>query len=113
VGRKVVIGACLYFIRHRETASSLSGRHSVIARVRKLERNVAIFSDGQFGRVLAARWIGLPVGRPQRFVRSTASVNILGYDRNLADQSAIVQWNAAANEFSTEGVASIDAGKQH
>ncbi len=68
----------------------------VIARVRRLNGNVAIFSHGQFGRVLAARWIGLPVGQAQHFVLSTASISILGYDHNLANQSAIVQWNAGA-----------------
>ncbi len=68
----------------------------VIARVRRLDGNVAIFSHGQFGRVLAARWIGLPVGQAQHFVLSTASISILGYEHNLANQSAIIQWNTSA-----------------
>ena len=66
----------------------------VIARLRALEGNIAIFSHGHFGRVLAARWIGLPVGQAQHFLLSTASLSILGYERNLASESAIVLWNA-------------------
>src|SRR6185503_4102650 len=37
----------------------------LIARLRKLEGNVALFSHGHFGRVLAARWIGLAVSEAQ------------------------------------------------
>jgi probable phosphoglycerate mutase len=85
----------------------------VITRVRRLEGDIAIFSHGQFGRVLAARWIGLPVGQAQHFVLGTASVSILGYEHNLADHSAIVRWNAGANECSTESVASIYTCEQH
>ena len=73
----------------------------LIARVRRLNGNIAIFSHGQFGRVLAVRWIGLPVGQAQHFVLSTASVSVLGYEHNLADQPVIVQWNVGPNELST------------
>ena len=73
----------------------------VIAQVRRLEGNIAVFSHGQFGRVLAARWIGLPVDQAQHFVLSTASVSILGYEHNLADQPVVFQWNVGSSEFST------------
>lgn len=71
----------------------------VIARLRALEGNIAIFSHGHFGRVLAARWIGLPVGQAQHFLLNTASLSILGYEHNLASESAIVLWNAVSNEI--------------
>ena len=71
----------------------------VIARLRALEGNIAIFSHGHFGRVLAARWIGLPVRQAQHFLLSTASLSILGYEHNLAEESAIVLWNALSNEM--------------
>ena len=73
----------------------------VIARLRALEGNIAIFSHGHFGRVLAARWIGLPVGQAQRFLLSTASLSILGYEHNLASKSAIVLWNAVSRIAAT------------
>ena len=71
----------------------------LIARLRTLEGNIAIFSHGQFGRALAARWIGLGVGQAQHFLLSTASLSVLGYGRNLAEEPAIVLWNAVANEI--------------
>jgi broad specificity phosphatase PhoE len=59
---------------------------------------MAIFSHGQFGRVLAARWIGLRVGQAQHFLLSTASLIILGYEHNLPEQAAIVMWNSVSND---------------
>ena len=53
-----------------------------------------MFSHGQFGRGLAARWIGLGVGQPQHFLLHTTSLSILGYEHDLAEQAAIVLWNA-------------------
>ena len=87
---------------HGESPAQVSERTDrLIARVRTLEGNIAIFSHGQLGRVLATRWIGLPVQQAQHFVLSTASLSILGYEHNLAAESAIVLWNAGSNEFST------------
>ena len=68
-----------------------------IARLRTLEGDIAIFSHGHFGRVVAARWIGLPVRQAQHFLLSTASLSILGYEQNLAEEPAIVLWNAVSN----------------
>jgi broad specificity phosphatase PhoE len=72
----------------------------LIARVRTLGDNIALFSHGQFGRALAARWIGLGVGRAQHFLLHTASLSILGYEHNLAEEAAIVLWNATSNDLS-------------
>ena len=86
-----------------ESPSQISERvDRLIARFRRLQGNIAIFSHGQVERVLAARWIGLPVGQAQHFVLSTASVSILGYEHNRAEESAIVMWNAIASEHSTQ-----------
>ena len=73
----------------------------VIARLRTLEGNIAIFSHGHFGRVLAARWIGLETRQAQNLLLSTASVSVLGYEHNLAEVPAIVLWNAVSKELST------------
>lgn len=66
-----------------------------IARLRALEGNVALFSHGHFGRALAARWIGSPVSHAQHLLLSTASISILGYEHNQADEPVIALWNAA------------------
>jgi probable phosphoglycerate mutase len=85
---------------HGETPAQISARADrFIARLRALDGNVALFSHSHFGRVLAARWIGLPVEQAQHFVLSTASVSILGYEHNLAETPAIVLWNAVSNEM--------------
>ncbi|MDP1581377.1 MAG: histidine phosphatase family protein [Candidatus Didemnitutus sp.] len=80
-----------------ETPAQVSDRADrLLGRLRLLEGNVALFSHGHFGRVLAARWIGLPVRDAQRFLLGTATLSILGYEHDRADQPAIVLWNAAA-----------------
>ena len=80
-----------------ETPAQISDRADrFIARLRVLDGNVALFSHGHFGRVLAARWIGLPVSEAQRFLLDTASLNILGYEHNHVESPVIALWNAAS-----------------
>ena len=51
-----------------ETPSQAGDRaDQLIAHLRSLSGDVALFSHGQFGCVLAARWIGLPVIDAQHF----------------------------------------------
>jgi broad specificity phosphatase PhoE len=75
----------------------------LIARLRKLEGNVAIFSHGQFGGVLGARWIGMPLDGARHFPLGTASVSILGYDTHHPDVSVISLWNYLAHSFTAGG----------
>jgi len=70
----------------------------LIARLRSLSGNIAVFSHGHIGRVLAARWIGLSVLQAQSFLLNTASLSILCYEHNRMDQPAIALWNAASHE---------------
>jgi probable phosphoglycerate mutase len=65
----------------------------LIARLAALSGNVALFSSGQFGSSLAARWIGLPVIQAQHLLLDTASVSILGYHPHHPDLRVIAQWN--------------------
>lgn len=65
----------------------------LIARLRTLEGNVAVFTHGHLGRVLGARWIGLSVQEAQRLLLSTASISILAYEHNRSDRPAIAVWN--------------------
>lgn len=85
---------------HGETPAQISGRADrLIARLRTLDGNVALFSHGHFGRVLVARWIGLPVAQAQHFLLDTAAVSILSYEHNRTDQPAIALWNSAHEAF--------------
>jgi probable phosphoglycerate mutase len=77
-----------------EMPAQIDGRvDRLIARLRKLNGNVALFSHGQFGCVLAARWIGLPLLEAQHFVLGTASLSVLGYSCHHPDTSVIALWN--------------------
>ncbi|MGA2029827.1 MAG: histidine phosphatase family protein [Verrucomicrobiota bacterium] len=67
----------------------------LISRLRALEGNVALFSHGHLGRVLATRWIGLPVNEAQHFLLDTASLGILGYEHNHVELPVIALWNAS------------------
>ncbi len=82
-----------------ETPAQISARAGrLIARLRSLNGNVALFSHSHFGRILAARWIGLPIEQGQHFLLTTASVSVLCYEHNRADQPAIALWNSTAME---------------
>ncbi len=56
--------------------------------------NVALFSHGHFGRVLAVRWIGLPVIKGQNFLLGTASLSIVGCEPNHPEVPVIALWNS-------------------
>jgi broad specificity phosphatase PhoE len=79
-----------------ETPSAISGRADrLIARLRGLAGNVALFSHGQFGSVLAARWIGLPASEGQHFPLGPASLSRLGSNPSHPEISVIAFWNFA------------------
>jgi probable phosphoglycerate mutase len=78
-----------------ESPAQVSDRADrLIARLGALDGDTALFSHGEFGRVLAARWIGAPVTLGRRFALGTASLGILGYDPTHPDTSVISLWNA-------------------
>jgi broad specificity phosphatase PhoE len=81
---------------HGEMPGQVSDRADrLIARLRALNENVALFSHGHFGRVLAVRWIGLPVIDGQKFVLATASVSILGCEPDRSDDVPVIElWNS-------------------
>lgn len=54
---------------------------------------IALFSHGQFGAALAARWNGLALIEGQHFTLHPASVSLLGTDAHHADRRAIELWN--------------------
>ena len=86
--------------RGGETPGQVSDRADrLIVRLRKLEGKIALFSHGQFGCVLAARWIGLPVIEGPHFVLGTASLSVLGYDPDHPKVPVIALWNAFSHEM--------------
>jgi len=82
-----------------ETPDQISGRVDLlIAHLRTLTGNVALFSHGHLCRVLAARWIGLSVEQAERLLLNTASISILSYAHDCPDEPAIALWNSEASE---------------
>jgi len=79
-----------------EAPASISERADrLIARLCAVQGSVALFSHGQFGSVLAARWIGLPVREGQHFALGPASLSVLGHEPGHSDVRVITLWNAA------------------
>ena len=63
----------------------------VIARVRAVDGDVALFAHGHVLRVFAARWVGLPAGTGRHFLLDPATVSVLGHYRRIP---AVQSWNA-------------------
>lgn len=70
----------------------------LIRKLRQLKGNIALFSHGQFGCVLATRWIGLPIVEAQHFALKTASFGVLSYDPHHPEVAVISMWNATSHE---------------
>ena len=64
----------------------------VIARVRAGAGDALVFAHGHVLRILAARWLGMPPDTGRLFALSTATVSVLGWER---DQPVIERWNEA------------------
>jgi broad specificity phosphatase PhoE len=79
---------------HGETPAQVSDRADrLLARLRAQGGDVALFTHGHFGRVLAARWIGAPVIEGERFTLGVASLSILGFEPSHPETSTVVLWN--------------------
>lgn len=75
-----------------ESASQVGARlDRVVARLRAQAGPVVLFGHGHALRVLVARWLGLPVEAGALFRLETATVSVLGYER---ETPALVRWNA-------------------
>ena len=76
-----------------ESPAQVSDRADrVIAMIRSLDGNVAVVSHGHFTRVLALRWIGLPIIHGNRLESYTASISRLGYSKD-SGLPLIKVWN--------------------
>jgi broad specificity phosphatase PhoE len=63
----------------------------VIAKVRAVEGDAALFAHGHLFRVFAARWLALSAAAGSHFLLDTATLNILSYYRGTP---AVKRWNA-------------------
>jgi broad specificity phosphatase PhoE len=75
-----------------ESPSQVGGRvDQLIARIRSMEGDVALFAHGHVFRVFAARWLGLPATAGSHFLLDTATVSVLSHYRGIP---AVKRWNA-------------------
>ena len=76
---------------HGETAEQVAARADrVIARVRAAETETVAFAHGHLLRVLAARWVGLDASAGALLALDTATVSVLGWER---EQPVVRSWN--------------------
>ena len=66
----------------------------LIGELREIDGDVGVFAHGHVLRVLAARWVGLPPAAGGLLALSTASLSVLGYEREVA---VIRLWNDSAH----------------
>jgi len=79
-----------------ESPAEISARADrLIVRIREMEGDVALFAHGQFGMVLAARWIGLDVFQARHFRIDPASVSVLARDPDHPETPVFLLWNAS------------------
>ena len=75
-----------------ESPANLAARADrVIARIRNVEGDVALFAHGHFFRVFAARWLGLPPVAGSHFLLDPATVSVLSH---YSGHPAVKCWNA-------------------
>jgi probable phosphoglycerate mutase len=78
-----------------ETLEQVAARAArVVARVRDAPGDVALFAHGHILRVIAACWLEQPPVEASRYYLSTASVSVLGWER---ETTVIDRWNEACH----------------
>ncbi|HUO30157.1 MAG TPA: histidine phosphatase family protein [Bryobacteraceae bacterium] len=77
-----------------ETIDQVAARaRGVIDRASAAGGDVALFAHGHLLRILTTVWLGVPPTDGRLFALSTASLSVLGYER---DTRVISQWNSCA-----------------
>ncbi|MDH4154981.1 MAG: histidine phosphatase family protein [Nitrospira sp.] len=66
--------------------------HGVIAQALLAKGDVLLFAHAHILRILTACWLGLPPPAGRLFVLRTASISVLGYER---ETRVITQWNVS------------------
>jgi broad specificity phosphatase PhoE len=74
-----------------ETVEEVGQRaRRIMARVEQVDGDVALFAHGHILRVLGACWMGLPAIHGRNLALNTATISILGYER---ETRCIEVWN--------------------
>ena len=75
-----------------ESAEHVAARlDRVVARARAATGPVLLFAHGHALRALTARWLGLPVTDGRLFRLDTATVSVLGFER---ESPVVLRWNS-------------------
>jgi probable phosphoglycerate mutase len=78
-----------------ETLEQVAARAArVVARIRSVEGDVALFAHGHILRVIATCWLEQPPVEASRYYLATASVSVLGWER---ETTVIDRWNEACH----------------
>ena len=85
--------------RGEESAQASDRADRLIAHLSAFDGNIALFSHGQFGCVVAARWTGLTVVEAQHFTLGPATISILSHNPSHPDVRVIALWNATPALF--------------
>ncbi len=79
-----------------ETVDEVGARTDlIIAQADVVDGSVALVAHGHVLRILAARWMGLPAVNGSHLALGTATLSILGYER---ETKVISRWNAPVVE---------------
>ena len=75
-----------------ESAAAVGARlDRVVARALAVEGRTLVFAHGHSLRVLAARWLGLPVADGRLLRLDTATISVLGHER---ETPVVLRWNS-------------------
>jgi broad specificity phosphatase PhoE len=84
---------------HGESPTQVTARADrLIAELPKETGNVALFSHGQFGAALAARWVELALVDARHLSLDVASISVLSFDPNHPEVPVIALWNRVSPE---------------
>lgn len=76
---------------HGESIADIRARvDRVLSKIQLITGHCILFSHGHFLRALAARWLHLSVQEGRLFALSSASLSILGFEKNLP---VVLLWN--------------------
>jgi len=85
-----------------ESAAQVGARvDPVVAELRELDGDAALFAHGHVLRVLAARWLALGPEAGSLLALSTATLSVLGWEREIA---VIRRWNVRPPDGAPQGV---------
>ena len=79
---------------HGETPEVVTARADrVVAKLKAAGGTTIVFSHGHFSRVLAVRWLGIPILNAQYFDVGTAALGCLSYEHEELTDPVIELWN--------------------